>query len=119
MKQLLHVRPLLGCSSYSPKNWHQPCKRKHDHPAEQVQVGSDLSAKHWQKEDDPEQDEEAKTLQLCILPCQSLGQKAHKDATAIQRRNGKHVEDRQDQVQQNRLIERLHEPRGYLLWKRF
>jgi hypothetical protein len=117
MKQLLPAQPLLGCTSYSPKNRHQPCQRNSDSPPEKVQIGSDLSAKHRQKKNDPEKEKEAETLQLRILPRQSLGQKAHDDATAIQRRDGKHIEDRQDQVQQNRLIERLHEPRGYLLWK--
>jgi hypothetical protein len=79
MKQLLHLQLLLRYASDSAKDRQQPCKRKRDHPAEQVRVGSDLFANHRQKEDDPAQHEQAETLQLCVSPRQSPGQKAHDD----------------------------------------
>lgn len=117
MKQLLRPQPLLRYASDGPENRHEPLERSRNSPSEQVQVRSHLSSKHWQKEDDPEEDEEPETLQLCVLPRQSLGQKAHDDPTAVQRRDGKHVEDREDQVQQDRLVEGLDKPGSRGLWQ--
>jgi hypothetical protein len=59
----------LSHPCYREEDRGQPSEWNTNSPPKKVQVGSDLSAKHRQKEDDSEQNQEAEPLQLCEWPC--------------------------------------------------
>src|SRR3954469_11330593 len=87
-----------------------PRERHADCPPEKVQIEPELSAQYWQNEYDPKQDQKAVSLQLSVGARQTARQNAHNDTASVQRRQGDHVEDRQNEVQQDRLVQRLRDP---------